>query len=186
MVAACLIRRKQYMSLGMRDPFLKQGRTPPPSLAASPGRLQAVLALEQAEQQKEHNESLLKLAYLLQQCEYRLLLSPLPQSDLIVCAPGLSNQNSASAIELLVSQPTLQHNLVKALSGNYQCVLSLLGCIDNGFRVKQLVDTIINACDQVIDLRQEILVNRLKYSLANFDDPSRTGYLKKAAKALEK
>ena len=173
------------MSLGMRDPFRKPGKTPPPSLAASPGRLQAVLALEQAEQQKEHNESLLKLAYLLQKCAHRLLLSPLLQSELIVCAPGLSNQNSASAIELLVSQPTLQHNLVKALSGNYQIVLSLLGCIDNGFTVKQLVDRIINTCDQVIDLRQEILVNRLKYSIANFDDHGRTEYLKKAAKALE-
>ncbi|SRR5258706_1549060 len=81
MVAACLIRRKQYMSLGMRDPFLKQGRTPPSSLAASPGGfMQAVLALEQAEQQKEHNESLLKLAYLLQNCEYTLLLSSFLQS----------------------------------------------------------------------------------------------------------
>ena len=175
------------MSLGMRDPFLKQGRTPPSSLSSSPGGfLQAVLALEQAEQQKEHNESLLKLAYLLQNCEHTLLLAPFLQSALIVRVPGLSNQNSASAIELLVSQPTLQHNLVKALSGNYQIVLSLLGCIDNGFRVKQLVDKVINACDQVIDLRQEILVNRLKYSLASFDDHSRTEYLKKAAKALER
>jgi len=77
MVAACLIRRKQYMSLGMRDPFLRQGRTPPPSLAATPGGLQAILALEQAEEQKEHNESLLKLAYLLQKCAYILLPSPL-------------------------------------------------------------------------------------------------------------
>ena len=174
------------MSLGMRDPFLKQGRTPPSSFASTPGGLQAVMALEQAEQQKEHNESLLKLAYLLQQCEHTLLLLYLIQTELIVCAPGLSNQNSASAIELLVSQPTLQHNLVKALSGNYQIILSLLGCIDNGFRVKHLVDRVINSCDQVINLRQEILVNRLKYSLASFDDHYRTEHLKKAAKALEK
>jgi len=186
MVAACLIRRRQYISLGMRDPFLKQGKSPPPSLAATPGGLQAVLTLEQAEQQKALNESLLKLAYLLQNCKCRLFLSPLVQSGLIARAPGLSSQNSASAIELLVSQPTLQHNLVKALNGNYQIVLSLLGCIDKGLRVKQLVDRVINACDQVVDLRQEILVNRLKYSLANLDDQDRTGYLKKAAKALER
>lgn len=86
MVAACLIRRKQYMSLGMRDPFLKQARTPPSSFASTPGGLQAVLALEQAEQQKEHNESLLKLAYLLQQCEHTLLLLYFLQTELIVCA----------------------------------------------------------------------------------------------------
>jgi hypothetical protein len=104
----------------------------------------------------------------------------------MVRAPGLSNQNSASAIELLVSQPTLQHNLVKALNGNYQIILSLLGCIDNGLSVKRLVDRVINACDQVVNLRQEILVNRLKYSLANFDDQGRTEYLRKAAKALER
>lgn len=76
MVAACLIRRKQFISLGMRDPFLRHARTPPPSLAATPGGLQAVLALEQAEEQKEHNESLLKLASLLQKCEHIPLLSP--------------------------------------------------------------------------------------------------------------
>ena len=174
------------MSLGMRDPFLKQRKTPPPSLAATPGGLQAVLALEQADQQKEHNESLLKLAYLLQKCEYILFLSSLVQSELMVRAPGLSNQNSASGIELLVSQPTLQQNLVKALNGSYQLILSLLGCIDNGLSVKKLVDRVINACDQVVNLRQEILVNRLRYSLANFDDQGRTEYLRKAAKALEK
>ena len=76
MVAACLIRRKQYMSLGMRDPFVRRGKTPPSSLAGTPGGLQAVLALEQAEQQKEHNESLLKLAYLLQKCEHIVLRHP--------------------------------------------------------------------------------------------------------------
>jgi hypothetical protein len=69
------------MSLGMRDPFFKQRKTPPPSLAATPGGLQAVLALEQAEQQKEHNESLLKLAHLLQKCENVLLLSSFVQSS---------------------------------------------------------------------------------------------------------
>ena len=105
---------------------------------------------------------------------------------LIVRVPGLSNQTSASGIELLVSQPTLQHNLVKALNGNYQIILSLLGCIDNGLSVKKLVDRVINTCDQVLNLRQEILVNRLKYSIANFDDQGRMEYLKKAAKALER
>ena len=69
--------------------------------------------------------------------------------------------------------------------GNYGVVLSLLGCLENGLKAKKLVDTVIDDCkwmlpvstqpfatklsrstgDIVTNLREDIFVNRLKYSL---------------------
>jgi hypothetical protein len=58
---------------------------------------------------------------------------------------GLKDTNSQSAIELLMSQPTLLENLRKAHQGNYGVILSLLGCLDHGLRAKKLVDKVIEA-----------------------------------------
>ena len=57
---------------------------------------------------------------------------------------GLKDTNSQSAIELLMSQPTLLENLRKAHQGNYGIILSLLGCLDHGLRAKKLVDKVID------------------------------------------
>ncbi|KAL0953290.1 hypothetical protein HGRIS_004539 [Hohenbuehelia grisea] len=125
-----------------------------------------MLALEQANAQQEVNKSLLRLTYLLQQC--------LPASS------------SASAIELLMAKPTLLESLRKAHLGNYGVILSLLGLLDHGLQAKKLVDHIIDATDQVTNLRDDILVNRLKYSLTSMDESNGEMYLDKAVKALEK
>lgn len=58
---------------------------------------------------------------------------------------GLQSNNTQSAIELLMSQPTLLENLRKAHLGNYSVVLSLLGCLDRGLQAKKLVDRVIDA-----------------------------------------
>lgn len=33
--------------------------------------------------------------------------------------------------------------------GNYGIVLSLLGCLDNGLRIKKLVDKVIDDCEEL-------------------------------------
>lgn len=58
---------------------------------------------------------------------------------------ALKNTNSQSAIELLLSQPTLLENLRKAHQGSYGIILSLLGCLDHGLGAKKLVDKVIDA-----------------------------------------
>lgn len=58
---------------------------------------------------------------------------------------GLQSNNTQSAIELLMTQPTLLENLRKAHLGNYSVVLSLLGCLDRGLQAKKLVDRVIDA-----------------------------------------
>ncbi|KAF8657553.1 hypothetical protein AX16_002190 [Volvariella volvacea WC 439] len=123
-------------------------------------------SLEQATAQQELSKSLLRLTYLLQQ--------------------SLQNRNSQSAIELLMSRPTLLENLRKAHMGNYGIVLSLLGCLDYGLGAKRLVDRVIDATDQVTNLREDILIHRLKYSLTSMEEGKGEVYLNKAVKALEK
>jgi hypothetical protein len=47
---------------------------------------------------------------------------------------------------MLLTQPGLLDNLRKAFLGNYSPILSLLGCLDDGFEAKKLADKMIDAC----------------------------------------
>ncbi|KAG1727742.1 inositol hexakisphosphate-domain-containing protein [Suillus lakei] len=85
-----------------------------------------------------------------------------------------TNLHSQSVIALLMAQPTLLENLRKAHQGNYGVILSLLGA-------KRLVDRVIDACDHVTNLREDILTYRVRYSLTTADN-----LLSKARGALEK
>ncbi|KAG6900694.1 hypothetical protein C0993_005006 [Termitomyces sp. T159_Od127] len=69
----------------------------------------------------------------------------MPFEPIVAFTPGLRNENSQSAIELLMAQPVLLENLRKAHMGNYGVILSLLGCLDHGSRSKKLVDKIVDA-----------------------------------------
>lgn len=172
MTAACIVRRKQCIDLGLGDPFAGL-RSSYPSMGAigmssSPStQSQAAIVLEQAEMQREHNESLLRLAHILQQ-----------NLD--------TKSSSASAIEILVSHPSLQTNLQNALRGNYSIILSLLGIIDHGPFIKKVVDRIIDSASQMVNLREEILTGRIRYSVSRGDDERRAEWIEKSAKALEK
>ncbi|PPQ64598.1 hypothetical protein CVT26_001996 [Gymnopilus dilepis] len=176
MVAASIVRRKQIMSQGGPDPYaLKSANTPiplssSPSGTSTPTSIQTesrlLQSIEQANAQQELNKSLLRLTYLLQQC--------------------LEGNNTQSAIELLMTQPALLDNLRKAHMGNYGVILSLLGCLDHGLQAKKLVDRVIDSMDQVTNLREDILMHRLKYSLTSMDEVQGEIFLNKAVKALEK
>ncbi|KAG1860390.1 hypothetical protein F4604DRAFT_2035673 [Suillus subluteus] len=93
-----------------------------------------------------------------------------------------------SVIALLMAQPTLLENLRKAHQGNYGVILSLFGCLDHGLQSKRLVDRVIDACDHVTNLREDVFTYRVKYSLttADNDESKREDLLSKAQSALEK
>ncbi|KAF9485182.1 hypothetical protein BDN70DRAFT_910314 [Pholiota conissans] len=176
MVAASLVRRKQIMNQGGPDPYAMKSVGGAIPTSSSPGtstptnivpqtESRILLSLEQANAQQELSKSLLRLTYLLQTC--------LPN-------------NTHSAIELLMTQPTLLENLRKAYMGNYGIILSLLGCLDHGLQAKKLVDRVIDATDQVTNLREDILTYRLKYSLTTLDEAKGEDFLNKATKSLEK
>ncbi|KAF9260086.1 hypothetical protein L218DRAFT_1079604 [Marasmius fiardii PR-910] len=187
MVTACIVRRKKVMELGWPDPFElsssrfsglnSKGTSTPMSrsdtpLGASrsgvstPSNSQIQWSLDQAYAQQDMSRSLLKLTYLLQQT--------LPEST------------SLSAIELLMSNPTLLDNLRKAHTGNYGIILSLLGCCEHGVRAKKLADKVIDANDHVLNLREDILIARLRYSLTTMEEKKGQTFFERAGKALEK
>jgi hypothetical protein len=79
-------------------------------------------------------------------------------------------------------------NLRKAHAGNYGVVLSLLGCLEKGVEAKKLVDRMIDSCDHVVNLREEVFTHRVRYSLTSggMDDVQRDLILDKAVRAIEK
>lgn len=104
---------------------------------------------------------------------------------------------------MLLTQPTLLDNLRKSFLGNYSPILSLLGCLDDGFEAKKLADRVIDACestfcyaksprpttvgDHVVNLREDIFKNRVKYSVAStVTEASREEFLDHAIKGLER
>jgi len=133
--------------------------------AMSQADIKLAQALENASAQQDLNKSLLRLTYILQQYLH-----------------------SQSVIALLMAQPTLLESLRKAHQGNYGVILSLLGCLDDGLQAKKLVDRVIDSCDHVTNLREDILTHRVKYSLttADGDETKREEHLSKARRALEK
>jgi hypothetical protein len=83
-----------------------------------------------------------------------------------------------------VTHPTLLESLRNAYMGNYQVILSLLSSIDQGRERKSLVDTLIENCDQVINLREVILEARLQYSISGVDEKTRVVWLDRAVQAV--
>jgi hypothetical protein len=83
--------------------------------------------------------------------------------------------------------------------GNYQIVLSLLSSLDHGRDMKRLVDQVIDACvlfclylvfmltqtgDAVINLRENVMELRIKYSVSAMDDKGRQALLERALRAV--
>ncbi|CCL99307.1 uncharacterized protein FIBRA_01323 [Fibroporia radiculosa] len=171
MVAACIIRRKQLMTRGVDDPYVSKAVVPASGvntpLGNKPSAEKLQQALEQVSAQQDMNRSLLQITSILQQC--------------------IAAKSSQTAIELLLSHPALLESLRKAHMGNYGVILSLLGCLDHGLKSKKLVDRVINLCDHVTNLREDIFVHRVKYSLTTtMDETDRDIYLNKAVRSLEK
>ncbi|KAH9915114.1 inositol hexakisphosphate-domain-containing protein [Fomitopsis serialis] len=171
MVAACIIRRKQLIMRGLDDPYVNKAVVPKPLVVSStgsqPSSMKLQQALEQASMQQDLNRSLLRITSILQQC--------------------LETKNSQTATELLLTQPTLLESLRKAHMGNYGIVLSLLGCLDHGLKSKKLADRVIDSCDQVTNLREDVFTHRVRYSLTTtMDETQREIVLTKAVRSLEK
>ncbi|WRT69446.1 uncharacterized protein IL334_006432 [Kwoniella shivajii] len=162
MCAAMLIRRKQLLLQELDDPFSSATA----SGVATPSQMpQAAQFLEQANIQQSLNKSLLKVTRVLDR--------------------NLPSKHPSTAIDLLTSQPALLEQLRKAHMGSYQIVMSLLSSLDHGKQMKRLVDAVIDACDAVINLRENVIEHRIKYSVSSMDDKNRQVYLDKALRALE-
>lgn len=94
----------------------------------------------------------------------------------------MSSKHPKSAIDLLATQPTLLEQLRKAHMGNYQVVLSLLSSLDHGRQMKRLVDQVIDTCDAVVNLRENVIDHRIRYSVVAMDDKNRQAVLNRAVR----
>ncbi|KAL1914564.1 uncharacterized protein VTP21DRAFT_8189 [Calcarisporiella thermophila] len=155
MVVALLIRRAQLISQGQPDPF------------PIPGYISGditIPGLEEAEELRMQNRSILRLVYVLEQ--------------------GLKSKMSPrSAIEWALARGPLIDSLKNAIQGNYLCILGLASVLDSGTYSKKLLDALINRCDAVVNLREIILMHRVRYTVSSEESAS---HLQRARGALER
>jgi hypothetical protein len=95
-------------------------------------------------------------------------------------------KSSSALVDIITAQPVLLDQLSAALDGRYDLILSLVSSLEHGQTSKQLVDTIVNACDQVVHLRHDILISRLRYASSQPDEAEKLLIIQRAAKGLER
>jgi len=185
MAAAIIMRRRQVIKEGGEDLFRLESAQAPVttdpdnSMSShegehfSPG-FKAIKALTILGEQQVRTKSLLRLMQLLQR--------------------SLPTASQHSVMELLTTHPNLLENLRKGISGEFDIVLSLVSILDRGNLEKDLVDMVVDHCDDVVNLRDEILEDRIKFAITATTDQSSavsdetTGnhYLRKALSGLER
>ncbi|KAJ3280819.1 hypothetical protein HK104_000390 [Borealophlyctis nickersoniae] len=138
MVVGILIRRAQLLAAGEPDPIPVPGG----QSNLSEGSQLDLLNIAESESQ---NRAMLRLVYVLEK--------------------GLSTTSSPrSAIDWVLARGPLIADLKSAILGNYRCILQLSSVMSKGGYTKKLLDEVINRCDVMVNLREVILVHRVRYS----------------------
>ncbi|KAF7727042.1 hypothetical protein EC973_008089 [Apophysomyces ossiformis] len=173
MVIAQIIRRTQLLERGLSDPFPVLGY----NYAGFPGNDSAeaqtiispelVRGLEGADSMKMQNHALMRVIYVLEQ--------------------GLNSKMSPrSAIEWTLERGSLIESLKDAIMGNYQCVVSLTSLLDSGTFSKKMLDEVVDRSDAVINLREDILMNRIRQTTWSGYENTRNTPLAKALAGLQR
>lgn len=82
-----------------------------------------------------------------------------------VLETGLSGSNmDRNAIDLALGRGTLLTDLHSAILGHYLIISRLQSLIPRGKLSKSILDSVVNSCDSIINLREEVLIHRVKYS----------------------
>ncbi|CAO3641156.1 unnamed protein product [Mucor fragilis] len=150
-VIAQIIRRIQLLEINEPDPFPLPGwnyadantldnANDTPARNISPELLRG---WEEVDTIQSQNHALLRLVYILEQ--------------------GLDSKMSPrSAIEWALERGTMIENLKEAIMGNYHVITALTAVLDSGNFSKKMMDEVIDQSDAVINLREDILMNRIK------------------------
>ncbi|KAH8925172.1 hypothetical protein BT69DRAFT_1307991 [Atractiella rhizophila] len=121
----------------------------------------AVKSLRMAGRQRNRDMALLKLMHIFQKC----LDGEVP-------------------INLLSQDEKILEGLRNAVLGSYDVILSLLSVLDDGHSSKRVVDAVIDQCDLVINLRDQIVEERIQYALTALNQKGAS--VKRAVHALER
>ncbi|KAI7872941.1 inositol hexakisphosphate-domain-containing protein [Spinellus fusiger] len=172
-IIAQIIRRTQMIERGEPDPFPIPGYTYTPlsvgdSQEGAPVFSEIVRGLEEADSVSTQNKALLRVIYVLEK--------------------GLDSKMSPrSAIEWTLERGSYVENLKEAILGNYQSVLSVASVLDSGVYSKRMLDEVIDRSDAVINLREDILTNRIRQTTqTSSKDDNRHVYLSKALVGLQR
>lgn len=158
MIAAVIVRRRQLIIATGRDP-LAPGDVLPATDAPVP---LARDHLQRAHESAVQAQGVLRLIYVINE--------------------SLSSGDTQGAIAALLGRPELLETLRQANCGDYGVIRQLCGLLDDGPQAKTVVDLAIDACAHVVNLRESVLSERLRYALGG---ASADEHLKRAIKALE-
>ncbi|KAG1112400.1 hypothetical protein G6F42_014754 [Rhizopus arrhizus] len=175
-VIAQIIRRIQLLELNEPDPFpipgwnyadtnISENASDVPARNISP---ELFRGWEEVDTIQNQNHALLRLVYILEQ--------------------GLNSKMSPrSAIEWALERGTMIENLKEAIMGNYHVITALTAVLDSGNFSKKMMDEVIDQSDAVINLREDILMNRIKQTTqpsAGYE--SKNSNIAKAAVGLQR
>ncbi|KAJ3366786.1 hypothetical protein GGF32_003430 [Allomyces javanicus] len=82
-----------------------------------------------------------------------------------------------SPVEWALARGSLIDHLKSAALGNYQVMLDLARVLDDGLALKRLVDDLVDRCDAMVNLREDILLQRVRHSVADSATAGGTGAL---------
>ncbi|KAI8971777.1 inositol hexakisphosphate-domain-containing protein [Mycotypha africana] len=176
-VIAQVIRRAQLLEMNAPDPFPLPGWV----YSELPQNNQNTRLVEniangllkdweEVDSMEQKNHALLRLVYILEQ--------------------GLdSKMSSKSAVEWALERGNLIERLKEAIMGNYNVITSLTAVLDSGNFSKRLMDNIIDQSDAVVNLREDILMNRIKQTTQHqksSDYASTDNFISKAVAGLHR
>ena len=174
MIAAVIVRRRQMVLLTGRDPFVEADPVAAAAAAAAdgdpapgakaPGGSLATRLLH-ARNSMHHDQALLRLVGVLSE--------------------SLGGSDTQAALNLLMTQPALLNTLRRANGGDYGIIQQLCGVLEEGPETKAIVDEAIDSCMHLTNLRESILLERLRYSTRSADEEQADAHLKRAFKLLE-
>jgi protein-tyrosine phosphatase len=80
-------------------------------------------------------------------------------------ALGKAAAEHQTAIQWVLERDQIIESLGEALHGNYKCILDLVRVLQDGIACKRVVDEAIDRCQTHLNLREWILINRVKHSV---------------------
>lgn len=169
MSVALIVRRKQLLDQGNPDPY-RQLLDEEASVTHEAPNQGAAKVMKAQSEQSARDRSLLRLMHILHKCPSFLPSSHVhhsAQADLTLrgIPVGMPTNSQTTMLALLSSRSMLLENLRysckmarvsknsltlrrdrSALLGNYDTILSLLSCLDDGYKTKKVVDAVVDHC----------------------------------------
>lgn len=83
---------------------------------------------------------------------------------ILILEKALGNKDQ-SAVQWVMKRDQIIETLLSALSGNYKVVLDLVRVLEDGNQCKKTVDIAIDHCEYLLNLRESILIGRVRHSI---------------------